>query len=219
MGNSCIGGDAQAQPEPSITRLPKSNMEDLPNANQADQNAKDSDSYLVTIETDRVAAKKPKLTHNLSSPPIIANGSTEKNSKNPKNAEDLPGSGMTNQKSAITRRSKQLETKVLKGLHQAQVAEEERQMVCFNTTEFDLVEAFQNIDRDRDGKITIQDMLRELKRVNPLANKQDHQKYQDFLELIMPEYSKATDKTWGFPEFQQFMHDSALLEKTLQQKQ
>ena len=51
------------------------------------------------------------------------------------------------------------------------------------------------------------DMMRELKRTNLLATKEDMNKYQQFLEIIMPEYNKfakdpVEDKLyWHFAEF------------------
>ena len=133
---------------------------------------------------------------------------------------DLVGHVMKNDKRSkdptpITRRHQHLDTNIKMGMHQDSTGEE-RETVCFDASECDLVEAFQNIDRDRDGKITILDMVRELKRANPFSTKSEIDSYEEFLELIMPEYSKSTEKIWGFSEFQQFMHDSSKLEKTRQ---
>lgn len=95
----------------------------------------------------------------------------------------------------------------------SQQAKKNREKVCFDSTECDLVAAFQNVDRDRDGKVSIFDLVRELRRTNPLASKQEILTYQQFMELIMPVYSKEKKLFWTFSEFQRFMHDSALLER------
>jgi len=89
----------------------------------------------------------------------------------------------------------------------------EIEKISFETGSFDLVNAFQNIDRDRDGQITVFDMVRELKRSNPLASKEEITKYQKFLEAIMPEYSHTKDGFWNFHHFQKFMYDSEQMAK------
>ena len=52
-----------------------------------------------------------------------------------------------------------LDSQIKVGLHQDSISGD-RDKVCFTSAEYDLVEVFQNIDRDRDRKIIIFDMVR-----------------------------------------------------------
>ena len=85
----------------------------------------------------------------------------------------------------------------------------------FETDERDLVLAFRNIDRDRDRKITGLDVIRELKRINPMYTADEIFEFQRFLStVIMDEYSTSKNGVWTFGDFQHFMHDALHLEKT-----
>ena len=92
--------------------------------------------------------------------------------------------------------------------------QEERKKVTFEAVEYDLSAAFQKIDRDHDGKIGMFDLMRELKRDNPLWKRADLDRIQAFLEQVVSVYSSAEDHNWEYGDFLNFMHDAACLDRS-----
>ena len=92
---------------------------------------------------------------------------------------------------------------------------EERQKVVLDTEELNLAEAFQNIDRDRDGLICISDIMREIKNSNPKLTANRLLTFSEFLSNVLPHYSSHEHKEkWRLEDFVTFMHDAAFLEKS-----
>lgn len=96
---------------------------------------------------------------------------------------------------------------------------DEREKLTFDTGDKDLAASFQNIDRNRDGTVSIDDLLKELNRINPSLALFDQMRYTEFLQLIMPEYSSSKKCVWTFKEFEHFMYDAFRLEKNLKKNE
>lgn len=91
---------------------------------------------------------------------------------------------------------------------------QERHKIILDTEELNLAEAFQNIDRDRDGIIHLSDMIREVKHSHQNLSEIELRNYVAFISQIMPYYCKVPGgDSWRFEEFVCFMHDAANLEK------
>lgn len=106
-----------------------------------------------------------------------------------------------------------------------------RQTFSFDSSEFDLATAFQNIDRDRDGLISKPDIMRELKRTNPGADESKMNQFSNILHLLMPEYQKKAkfvckegedvenlSEVWNFSSFMCFMKDASRLQTYMDSK-
>ena len=98
-------------------------------------------------------------------------------------------------------------------LTQETTATEKKQLVL-DGVEYNLSRTFNVIDRDKDGKIGMFDLMREVKKGNPMMTDLELEKLQYFLDEVVGIYSSEDNHIWNLNDFMNFMQDAAELEKS-----